>query len=255
MELINHISRSKYTAPVAAGLIGVAGGFAAGYFIGRRNASVELLIEFDTEDGYTEDVEEDLTEDINEEEEERSEPSPEFVNYQTIITESRYDGALEEEAFKHTESDEPEPEKVVERSIFPVLSKASTIKEWDYDEEDKVRAENPTGPYTIHIDEYARNDLGFHQESLTYYAGDDILADEANKPIYNYKKMTGELQFGYGSNSPGLVYIRNGGIRYEWEIFFNPGSFSEEVLGLDVEAEYEEQDLKHANVPKFRLKE
>lgn len=252
MELINNVLHSKYTIPVATGLVGVAGGFAAGYLIGRRHGDV-FIIEDSMLDSDSEEIDEEIIIEHLDIEEEVDDSTPvsntviEYTDYQAIISNEEYSESSDEEI-------QEEEEQVVENNIVH-MNNDIVEREWNYEAEDKYREEHPTGPYPIHIDEYARNDLGYSQESLTYYAGDDVLADESNTPIYNYKSLTGDLQFGYGSGSPGLAYARNGAIRHEWEIFYNEGSFEQEVQGLELEENYAERDIKHANVPKFKLRE
>lgn len=182
------------------------------------------------------------------EEADSNEPAPEFVSYNEIIERSRYHKKAKDEEMAVV--DEPE---VVTHNVFSTPPGREEYPEWDYDVEDKVREANPDGPYVLNVDEFSRNDLGYRQETLTYYVQDDILADQHDTPVYNYRNLTGDLKFGYGSNDPNVVYIRNAGIRMEWEILFHDASFAEEVHGLLVEEEYEEKDLKHSADRKFRL--
>jgi hypothetical protein len=141
---------------------------------------------------------------------------------------------------KLEESDEEEPEVV---HIF-----AHNDRSWDYDVEVATREREI--PYVIHQEEFINDEMGFRQETLTYYAGDDIMSDTDDTPIYNYAGLMGELKFGHGSRDPNVVYIRNEVIHMEWEILLNPGMFSEEVLGLQMEKDAE-NDLRHS-VQKFR---
>jgi hypothetical protein len=119
---------------------------------------------------------------------------------------------------------------------------------WVYDDELSTRTKEE--PYIIHEEEYIADEMNFHQDTLTYYAGDDIMADSDDTPIYNYQGLMGELKFGHGSTSPDVVYIRNEGLHIEWEIVLHQGSFSEEVLGLEMETNAEEE--LHHSVLKFR---
>lgn len=120
--------------------------------------------------------------------------------------------------------------------------------DWDYEAELSTR--DPRAPYVIHQEEFINDEMGYHQETLSYYAGDDIMADTDDTPIYNYSGLMGELKFGHGSRDPNVVYIRNDAIHMEWEVLLNPGAFSEEVLGLALEKD-NENDLRHS-VQKFR---
>lgn len=120
--------------------------------------------------------------------------------------------------------------------------------DWDYETELSTRTREE--PYVIHRDEFFGNEMDFQQETLTYYAGDDIMSDTDDSPIYNYQGLMGVLQFGHGSGDPNVCYIRNEVIHMEWELLLNHGTFAEEVLGLEMEKDAEE-DLKHS-ILKFR---
>jgi hypothetical protein len=96
------------------------------------------------------------------------------------------------------------------------------------------------------------NEMDYNQETLTYYKGDDIVADQSDTPIYNHSGLMGDLKFGHGSGDANVVYIRNDSIQMEWEVLLHEGSFEVEVVGLQVEREYEESDIKHAHERRFR---
>lgn len=121
---------------------------------------------------------------------------------------------------------------------------------WDYDAEQNIREKDI--PYILHRDEFFAEEMGFTQETLTYYAGDDIMGDSDDTPIYNYQGLMGELKFGHGSGDPNAVYIRNEKIHMEWEILLDQGMFSQEVLGLTMEEETEEEIRHSYSILKFR---
>lgn len=125
------------------------------------------------------------------------------------------------------------------------------LKAWDYDEE--LANRKPDEPYVIHKDEFMENEHDYNQETLTFYAGDEIMADQTDAPMYGWFDMMGTLKFGHGSEDPNVVYIRNDVLHYEWEILRHSGRFEVEVGGFSIEQEYEQNDLKHANgLYKFR---
>ncbi len=89
---------------------------------------------------------------------------------------------------------------------------------------------------------------------MTYYAGDNIMNnDEEESPMYNHDGITGPLRFGHGSDDPNVVYIRNDKRKVEYEILYDPGLYSEEVLGLEIENNQRAKDIKHSNNRRFRL--
>ncbi|MET0786535.1 MAG: hypothetical protein ABWY25_07515 [Paenisporosarcina sp.] len=118
--------------------------------------------------------------------------------------------------------------------------------DWDYEEELKHRS--PEHPYIIHRDEYFSDEMDFSQSTLSFYAGDQILCDEEDVPIYNPEKVVGKLEFGKGSRDPSIVYIRNEKLQAEYEVLLDPGYYQTEVLGEQVK-----HNLKHSRgVLKFR---
>lgn len=134
--------------------------------------------------------------------------------------------------------DEEDDELVVAHSIF------ATDDGWNYEEELKNR--HPDNPYIIHKDEFYSDEMDFAQITLTYYSGDDIMADEDDSPVYNHLDVTGPLRFGHGSGDPNVVYIRNEKRRAEYEVLFDDGLYSVEVLGLEIEDNERARRVKEA---------
>jgi len=280
-EVISHILKKPWVPPAFVGGVCLGVGLTAGYIYGRKKGVDDFLSAVndnwlpdatDIEDIYDkiEDAREELQEFL-EIEENTVETRQSFTEYREKLADLSYIPVEEEQPMNDELIDEgvfdeedPQDETVedveefipvtITRNIFsPHVNEEGEIVEWDYDKEIYHREQNPNDPYVIHYDEFVRNDLGYRQETLTYYAGDDILADSINDTaIYKYPTLTGDLKFGYGSNDPNVVYIRNEGVRLEWEILRHQGSYAEEVHGLQVEAEYEAEDLKHSNNRKFR---
>ena len=133
-------------------------------------------------------------------------------------------------------------------SVFPATVDGDA--DWDYAVEMRARELSPDTPYVIHVDEFNDNELEFTQSTLTYYEGDDILTDEHDVPVYNYKTLVGEISFGKGSGDPNVFYVRNPKIEAEYEILRDRGHYAVEVLGVEIEEHFEHQDKRR--VPKFR---
>lgn len=144
---------------------------------------------------------------------------------------------------------DPEDEPITQ-SVF------SEYDGWNLEEE--MRRRSDTQPYILHKDEFWADEKNYTQTTLTYYDGDNILADEEEAPIYNHERVTGPLKFGHGSGDKNVVYIRNDKLRAEYEILYDSGLFSVEVLGLDipdnarVRDRPRDRDLRHSNYRKFR---
>jgi hypothetical protein len=120
--------------------------------------------------------------------------------------------------------------------------------DWDYEVEVPLRT--PDKPYIIHRDEYFDQERDCSQSSLMYYAGDHILCDDHDTPVYDPEKVVGLVRFGHGSKDPNVCYVRNETLDAEYEILQDPGYYQIEVLGEALA----EKDLKHSKViPKFRM--
>ena len=123
--------------------------------------------------------------------------------------------------------------------------------EWDYEAELRIRAENPDKPYIIHHDEFYENETDYEQATLTYYEGDDTLADEKDVPVPDEDSVVGEdalVAFGHGSKDKNVVFVRNDKLELDFEIVKSNGKYSVEVLGLDdTENELRHSYTRHPN--------
>lgn len=123
--------------------------------------------------------------------------------------------------------------------------------EWDWNTEIQHRNMNQGTPYVITYEEFINDELGYSQSTITYFAGDNILVDEEDVPIYDPQQMVGEMKFGHGSNDPNVVYIRNEKLKCEWEVLYDPGTYEEEILDIVVEKNLESRNTK-SETPKFK---
>lgn len=127
-----------------------------------------------------------------------------------------------------------EPEVVVETSVN-VFTKSQSDEEFDPDVEERRRLEFPNEPFIITNEEFLENELEHNQVTLTYYAGDDTLADEKDDPIELVNEVAGEAnltRFGAGSGDNSTVFVRNNRLSLDFEIVRSDGKFAHEVLGL-----------------------
>ncbi len=132
------------------------------------------------------------------------------------------------------------------QSIF-----AKDDDEWNYAKEVKNRT--PAEPYVIHKDEFYSEEKGYTQSTFVYYSGDNIMCDEDDSPVYNHDQVTGPLLFGHGSGDPNVVHIRNDNRKAEYEILYDPGLYSQEVLGLEIENNQRTPGIEHSKTRQFRL--
>lgn len=260
-NLINHPKRNQVLIGAGILISTSAVAYGIGYLMGRRKAFIfaepdpQMNLDFDMREVQEPRVI------INKEALDEADPSspsrpqqgikpePVIIDHEVYVkgsdfVETHIGGNEVDEAV----IDEPEVE-VISQNVF-----AQNDDGWNYDEEAKNR--NVRAPYVLHKDEFfaeEKEDDNYSQLSLTYYAGDNILVDEQDSPIYNYEQVIGPLKFGHGSGDPNVFYVRNDKLRAEYEICSDPGLYSVDVLGLEIENNQRVQDLKHSNSPlKFR---
>ena len=238
---IQQIITGRRSLPILVGVAGVGIGFGVGYILGKRVQTVEfhqdILIELeDTSDdeGYEDIIEVETSDPVIYEEI----PEPTVID-EEVVSETQVKIVAQEQIAEGV---------VVRRNVFTPAAN----DQWVYDDEIAHRDAHPGEPHVIHHDEFMNNEKKYNQETLTYYKGDDIVADQEDKPIYNYSTLMGHLKFGHGSGDENVVYIRNETINMEWEVLLHDGSYETEVLGLQIEDEYEKSDIKHAHVRRFR---
>ncbi len=150
------------------------------------------------------------------------------------------------EAMTTTKEVVEETVETVKHSIF-----ANDDDDWNYARE--VRNRTPEEPYVIHKDEFYSDEKGYAQSTLVYYSGDNILCDEDDTPVYNHDRVTGPLLFGHGSGDPNVVHIRNDSRKSEYEILYDPGLYSQDVLGLEIEDNQRVKGIEHSKNRQFRL--
>lgn len=116
--------------------------------------------------------------------------------------------------------------------------------DFNHEKEEQRRTERPNDPYIITADEFSEGDRDYHQVSLTYYEGDEVLCDDQDQIVTESDKTVGDENlgnFGYGSNDPNVVYIRNERLSIDIEILRSDGKYAKEVLGFD------DGELKHSD--------
>lgn len=117
---------------------------------------------------------------------------------------------------------------------------------FDYKEELQRRADHPDLPHVISKDEFDQGEADYDQSTLTFYDGDDVLADAQDGVVDDVDTVVGYanlLRFGHGSGDPNVVYIRNPKLELDFEMTQSPGNFVKEVLGLSVG----ESELQHSH--------
>lgn len=165
-------------------------------------------------------------------------PDPELIEVDEVKVErleelvDKYGKASGHEIFRTEQHGYSEEPKIV--NVF-----AHSSDSWDYETE--ISSRTKAKPYVIHKDEFWANDMEFAQATLTYFSGDNIMVDEKDTPVYNYSSVVGELKFGHGSQDTNVFYVRNEKNHCDYEILFDSGSYSVEILGLELEQEDEKE--------------
>jgi hypothetical protein len=222
--------RKEWSIPAGVGVGSFIAGAVCGYFVGKRRFTEVVVHEEEPEDMQ-------LQFDFHVEEVNKS--YDRRVNELRVIVED-----IRETLGQRTESRSDQ----VAREMHAYVDPPDAIiveDEWDYEVEMRLRTGDK--PYTIHQEEYMAEESDFNQVCLTYYAGDDVLCDEQNVPIYNPESIVGQLKFGHGSGDGSLVYVRNPKLEIEYEIQLEPGKYAVEILGAKAEEDILNDEIKHGN--------
>jgi hypothetical protein len=238
-----YYDEKKYSASVLliSGAAAYALGFATNYFLNKKKIN-EYVTEIESINYYSKaDCEATLVD-------------PDQLQFDFDFKHAEYDtnAVLVDNNPYSIEATPNDPNDiVVDKQPNPVsIFRGDSNMDWDFEAE--LAKRSPDKPYIIHETEYFAHETDYSQSTLTYYAGDDILVDEREVPIYNYKSVTGELLFGHGSEDQNVVYVRNDRLSGEYEILRDSGSYEIEVLGNQYEKTLRDIDLKSGNVLKFR---
>lgn len=105
------------------------------------------------------------------------------------------------------------------------------------DEEASKVFQEETGeaPYIIDRDTFDHTNPHYSKVTITYYAGDDILADDEENVVPDVELVVGHdalTSFGQDSDDPEVVLVRNELLGSDYEIIRTFESYSETVLGI-----------------------
>ena len=88
-------------------------------------------------------------------------------------------------------------------------------------------------PYAISLDDFADQNEGWQQLTITYYALDDVLVDDKDQPIRDVLGTTGHLDalgFGGISEDPHIRFVRNPKLELDFEIVLDARSYADVIL-------------------------
>lgn len=226
-DLVVNLTRVKVSYAALGAAAGLTAGVIAGYAITRMIMAQHMT------DQVNAAVEEEFANlrahfDAKEQARLGEENKPPLTELENIVEERGYAPTTEvhDEVQNAFEQDEPQPEPE---------------DPWNQIVEQQNRG--PIHPYIIHQDEHMANEDDYTQVTLTYFSGDDVLADERDTVIAEPDVIVGldNLQkFGHGSNDPNTVYIRNPRLEVDYEVIRSEGTFAQEVHGFSGD------DLQHS---------
>lgn len=215
---VRTIFTNKNVQIAAASSVAFAGGVVIGHILGKRRAQATIIVP-------AEPIEREPL---------RVHVTTEHVDSGNLTTETEY--TLDEEGVATVVQTErllhiSEPEDAELINIF----RKDVDPTWDYEAELQTRTDD--APYVIHKTEFIEDEMGYRQDTVTYYEGDDIMCDSQETVIFNPRSLMGEFaeRWGHGSEDENVVYIRNEKMEMEWEILRHTGSYSIEVAGLEIE--------------------
>lgn len=105
--------------------------------------------------------------------------------------------------------------------------------------EDEIPPRSPDRPYVIKAEEWFLNETNYDQITLTYWADDDVLADDVHNPVPDPDRIVGLTnlhRFGFLSDDPEIVYVRNEQMKADYEITKDERNFSLVIHGIDPDA-------------------
>ena len=152
-----------------------------------------------------------------------------------------------EELAEQLEAEE-ETSKLEEAEEVHNVFEGKTPVDDNFDLEDEMKRRNQYIPYVITHDEFYLGEKDYEQSTLTYYEGDDVLADERDQVINETETTVGNanlLRFGHGSKDNNVVYIRNERLALDFEIVRSNGAYAKEVLGFIEHSERRGRSRRH----------
>lgn len=158
-----------------------------------------------------------------------STPTTLAESYSDVVHTEGY--AEEEEIVLEPDKEDPAEEL---RNVF-VEAKDEPKPFVDLEYEDILKNRDTEVPYVLTQEEFLEAEPGYDQVTITYYEGDDVLADEKDQIINDVDNTIGVgnlSHFGLYVGDPNLVYIRNERLELDFEVLKSDGKYTEQVLGF-----------------------
>ena len=126
--------------------------------------------------------------------------------------------------------------KTVNKNIFEEKTEEDLDPEWAAE----IAARSYDEPYVISAAEFMENEFQYAQPTYTYYIMDQVLAGEEDELIEDVEASVTQKnlnRFGYMSDDPKVVYVRNERYETDYEICLHGGSYAEVVAGIEQKRE------------------
>jgi hypothetical protein len=134
------------------------------------------------------------------------------------------------------DTDVPDEQMITEDGVESVEDVVKKNIWHDSSDEKVLQERDPSKPYVITEAEWAFNESDHDQINLTYFAGDQVLADDADGVIEHVDQIVGILnldRFGVGTDDPNVLFVRNEKLGSDYEIARREDKYKTTVLGLD----------------------
>lgn len=156
---------------------------------------------------------------------------------ETVVEEEPAVAVLEQVlgGLKYQLKDRPSPTAVL--NVFaPQAGMVDDEEDGDWDKQVSERTSEKA--YIITEEEFLKSNTDYNQVTLTWYAGDRVLADEDDEVIIRVERTVGVdnmKRFGYKSNDPNVVYVRNDKYHREYQVLLHSAKYKVHVQGLEDE--------------------
>ena len=143
----------------------------------------------------------------------------------------------------YVESDPEEGVELKKQSVWDPERR----EEWDAEAKQSPPRGDDEPFKIITFNEFQYEEETYDKISIQYFAKDDTLTDEHGDPIPNMESNVGHdfvNWFGWNSGSPAIVHVRNKGNETDYEIAKSEGSYTEVILGIPDEEEFDRRPKK-----------
>lgn len=260
---------SKPIIPIVTGVVGVVSGFGLGYFVAKTRLEAALELRFQEELVSVKDAFD------------RGQKAGQYGTPESAAA-ALIDPAEQARILGDTlaaEIGEEAKNEFVEKYVTPytsltgesdgevITSEDGTIFEGArlnvFEQEPILVAGYPNpndenAPYLISVDQFHEEHDDYDKNSIVWYAGDLVLADETEAEIHDIPNTVAPDfadHFGDMSGDPEIVYYRNDRLSIDFEISRDYSLYAEKVMGVVPEPENEVEETFQKIARKRRVRD